>query len=66
MVKKKRISDYITQYPRLYFWNTVKKFGLISPDYTIKDQEKDRIGPFDEYLPCEICATCPKTDDLVN
>ena len=66
MEKKNRISDYITQYSRVYFWNTVRKFGLISQDYTIKDQEKDRIAPFDEYLPCEMCGSNSVEEVLIT
>ncbi len=49
--------EYIAQYCRALFWRTIRKFNLISPYYTLKDQNKDKIAPFDEFPSCEMCGS---------
>lgn len=53
------------QLGRAIFWRALKKAGL-TPSYdTLEDQGKDRIAPFDEYPPCEMCGSKRTAEKLV-
>lgn len=52
---------------RAVFWRLIKKLGLINEsDDTIGDQSIDRILPFDEYPPCEMCYSNSITEKLIT
>lgn len=62
----RKSSEYITQYCRAIFWRAVRKFGLISSYYTLKDQQKDKIASFNEFPPCEICESNSVKEVLIT
>lgn len=50
---------------RAIFWRSLKKTGLIPSYDTLEDQGKDRIAPFDEYPPCEMCGSKRVAEKLI-
>ena len=64
-ITKKVSLNYIRQLSRAYFWNGLKKYGLVSSK-VIKDTQKTRIAPFDEYPPCEMCESISNTEILTT
>lgn len=64
--ERSEMLENIAQYCRALFWRTIRKFGLRSPYYTLKDQKKDKIAPFDEFPSCEMCDSDSLKEVLVT
>jgi|GEM_PF-2971052 len=64
--KHNKILKYIAQYCRAIFCKSLKKYGLISPYHSLKNQKIDKIAPLDEFPTCELCGSNSVKELLVT